>query len=217
MENIKRMLKRRATRLLLKLVDANLIDFEFIEAQLDQVKAGRCYKGASVADSARFYESARVVNLQQNPASVRVGKNTHIRGELTVFAYGGKIEIGEGCYIGEGTRVWSGDSIVMGDCVGVAHNVNIIDFAHETHYITRAEGVKRIFATGHPTEKGDIPTAPIVIEDYAAIYANSSILRGVRIGKGSIVSTGSVVMSDAPPFSILMGNPARVMGKLPSE
>ena len=67
---------------------------------------------------------------------------------------------------------------------------------------------------GHPKEKGNVVTAPIIIEDYAWISYNVSILKGVKIGKGSIVAAGSVVTKDTPPFSIVAGNPAKVIKQL---
>lgn len=217
MSKIGKAISRAAARLFQKWIDPEDLDYEEIERRLDALRTRRCYDGAVVAEDARFYESAKVHNLQGDSSKISIGKNSHVRGELVVFPYGGKIQMGEGCYVGEGSRIWSGESVTLGDFVGIAHNINIMDFAHETHFRTRAEGVLRIFASGHPKEKGDIPTAPIVIEDYAAIYPNASILRGVRIGKGAIVSTGSMVMNDVAPFTIVMGNPARAMGKLPSE
>jgi acetyltransferase-like isoleucine patch superfamily enzyme len=53
---------------------------------------------------------------------------------------------------------------------------------------------------------------PITIEDNCLIGGNSHILPNVRIGKNSIVAAGSVVISDVPPDSIVMGVPARVIG-----
>lgn len=50
-----------------------------------------------------------------------------------------------------------------------------------------------------------------VIEDYARIGANSTILPGVRIGKNSLVGAGSVVTKDVPPDSVVAGSPARVI------
>lgn len=52
---------------------------------------------------------------------------------------------------------------------------------------------------------------PIVIEDNVWVGCNSIILKGVTIGEGSIVSAGSVVMDDVPPYSIVRGNPAVVV------
>ncbi|MBD3384815.1 acyltransferase [candidate division KSB1 bacterium] len=64
--------------------------------------------------------------------------------------------------------------------------------------------------------RDEIPDAqllgPIIIEDDCVIGANAVILPNVRIGKRSIVATGSVVISDIPPESIAIGVPARVIG-----
>jgi len=53
---------------------------------------------------------------------------------------------------------------------------------------------------------------PVVIEDDVFIGARSIILKGVRIGKGSMVGAGSVVSRDVPEYAIVAGNPARVVG-----
>jgi acetyltransferase-like isoleucine patch superfamily enzyme len=174
----------------------------------------QCSSMVTSGGGSRFYKQASVWNLQQDKTKIRIGSNTHIRGELIVFPYGGDIQIGDVCYIGEGTRLWSGEKIVIGNHVGIAHNVNIVDCAHETDYLERADGIERILTEGHPEEKGNIPTAPIIIEDYVAIYPNSCISRGVRIGEGAVISAGSVVLSDVPPFTLMLGNPARPMKNL---
>jgi acetyltransferase-like isoleucine patch superfamily enzyme len=56
--------------------------------------------------------------------------------------------------------------------------------------------------------------APVVIEDDAWITIGAIILPGVTVGKGSIVAAGSVVTSDVPPYTLVGGNPARVIKKL---
>ncbi len=53
---------------------------------------------------------------------------------------------------------------------------------------------------------------PIIIEDNCLIGANAHILPNVTIGKNSIIGTGSVVISDVEPDSIVMGIPARKLG-----
>ncbi len=62
-----------------------------------------------------FYENAVVYNFQMDNSKIFIGRNTHIRGELLVFKYGGKISIGDDCYVGEGTRIWSGESLIIGE------------------------------------------------------------------------------------------------------
>lgn len=54
-------------------------------------------------------------------------------------------------------------------------------------------------------------TAPIVVEEDCWIGANSVIVAGVTIGKHSIVAGGSVVTKNVPPYTIVGGNPAKVL------
>lgn len=55
---------------------------------------------------------------------------------------------------------------------------------------------------------------PVVIEDNCIIGVNAQLFLGIRIGRNSIVGAGSVVISDVPPNSIVMGVPARVIGSI---
>ena len=54
---------------------------------------------------------------------------------------------------------------------------------------------------------------PVVIEDDVLIGANAVILEGVRVGRGSVVAAGAVVISDVPENSVVAGVPARVIKK----
>jgi acetyltransferase-like isoleucine patch superfamily enzyme len=54
-------------------------------------------------------------------------------------------------------------------------------------------------------------TYSIVIEDDVWMAAHTVILTGAFIGKGSVVSAGAVVSSEIPPYSIVVGNPARAI------
>lgn len=56
--------------------------------------------------------------------------------------------------------------------------------------------------------------AAVVLEDGVFIGARSIILKGVKIGRGSVVGAGSVVSSDVPPGVIVAGNPANILKKL---
>ena len=52
---------------------------------------------------------------------------------------------------------------------------------------------------------------PVIIEDDVLIGANSVILEGVRVGKGSVVAAGSVVTKDIPPGVVVAGSPAKII------
>lgn len=52
---------------------------------------------------------------------------------------------------------------------------------------------------------------PVVVEDDVVVGANAVILEGIRIGKGSVVAAGAVVIEDVPPNVVVAGTPARVI------
>lgn len=56
--------------------------------------------------------------------------------------------------------------------------------------------------------------APIVVHKHAWVAINVTIMPGVEIGEGAIVSAGSVVSKDVPPFTVVKGDPAKVVADL---
>ena len=163
--------------------------------------------------SSFFSRSARVVNLQGNRSKILIGSNTHIMAELLIFRDGGKISIGDYCFLGEGTRIWSGADIRIGNHVFISHNVNVMDTnSHELDASKRSESYKQKLSKGYADDNGSIVSMPVVIKDHAWIAFNSIVLKGVTIGKGAIVAAGSVVTKDVPDFTIVAGNPAKKIG-----
>ncbi len=144
-----------------------------------------------------------------------IGDNTQILGQIVVLAHGGSIQLGAWCFVGENSRIWSGQSIRIGDRVLISHGVNIHDtISHSLSADSRHKHLIQIVSKGHPKQFSDLPSqAPIIIEDDVWLGFNSVVLRGVTIGKGSIVGAASVVTKNVEPFSIVVGNPARVVGR----
>ncbi len=164
-----------------------------------------------------FYPDAQVHNMPGNASLINIGKDSHIRGILVIFKYGGKIEIGENVYLGEGSRIWSGESVKVGNNVLISHHVTIVDTnSHELDYRVRAERSRDLLKNGPWKTKGEILSAPIVIEDDVWISFNVSILKGVTIGRGSIIGAGAVVTKSVPPFSMVKG-PAAHAVPLPDQ
>ncbi len=111
----------------------------------------------------------------------------------------------------------------IGNLSGIGHGCTI-SVAREVsigNHCRISSGVVISDASGHPLDpvarrRGD-PTPsesvrPVVIEDDVWIGRNALLLAGVRIGEGSVISAGAVVMSDVAPFSLMAGNPARRIG-----
>jgi acetyltransferase-like isoleucine patch superfamily enzyme len=166
----------------------------------------------TLARSARILDSDR-----RGGTRIRIGSRSRIEGELFVFAHGGKITIGDWCFVGPGTRIWSGASITIGDRVMISHNVNIFDnLTHPLDPLKRHLHFRHIMDHGHPRDI-QLDDRPVVIEDDAWIAASATILRGVRIERGAIVGAGSVVTQDIPPMTVAAGNPARIVRSLESD
>jgi len=162
-----------------------------------------------------IHKEAKINNMLGDKNKIMIGENTHVLSQLLLFAHGGEIIIGNECFLGEGSRIWSGKKISIGDRVLISHNVNIFD--NQTHSLSakqRNMHFKSIFSTGHPVDI-DLGDLEVVIEDDVWIACSSIILRGVRIGNGAVVAAGSVVTKDVAPWTIVAGNPAREIRKIP--
>lgn len=163
----------------------------------------------------KFFPSSKVINIKGGQTNIKIGKNTSIRGELLTFRHGGEIVIGDYCYVGEMTRIWSASKISIGNRVLIAHNVNIHDNnAHPIDAQQRHEQYKKIISSGHPKEDSTLNEKSIIIEDDVWIGFNSTILKGVTIGKGSIIAACTLITKDVPPFVIIAGNPAQIIKTL---
>ena len=157
-----------------------------------------------------LYDTSRVFNFSEDNTKITVGYKCHIRGDLLVFPYGGKIEIGNFVFIGEQSRIWSGERIKIGSNVLISHNVNIIDTSsHEMNSTERACGFYDLIEFGQPKVQGSIKTNEIIIEDNVWINMNVTILSGVTIGKGAIIGANALVNKNVEPFTFVAGNPAR--------
>lgn len=120
----------------------------------------------------------------------------------------GRLEIGDRTYVGNRTFIQSAQAVTIGaDCL-ISHHVYIVD--SNNHPISpqmRLEITRGLRKVDHY----DSEMAPIVIEDAVWIGHHAMVMKGVTIGKGSVIGAGSVVTSSVPPYSVAVGNPARVV------
>lgn len=121
---------------------------------------------------------------------------------ITTWKEGARIEIGANFAMTGGT-VCAADSIIIGNNVTVGANTTIAD----TDFHPLDSKQRRSQSSGGRT-------AAIIIDDDVFIGMNCLILKGVRIGRGSVIGAGSVVTNDVPPLVVASGNPARVLREL---
>lgn len=171
-----------------------------------------CKYNCLFSETTVFHSEAEIQS-DNGVNSIKIGNNTHIRGHLATYTYGGKINIGDWCYIGVNSNIWSSLSIRIGNNVLISHNVNIFDdTTHPINYLQRRNHIKHIFSGERYVNKNnDFDAKEIVIDDDVWVCCNSIILRGIHIGKGAIVAAGSVVTKDVPAFAMVAGNPAKVI------
>lgn len=127
------------------------------------------------------------------PKGVVVGAHTYGYQFNTFmrFSESGDIVVGKYCSIGPGVKILTG---------GEHRTDRVSTFPFRTR-ITMADGVNH-----DATSKG-----PTTIGNDVWIGTDALILSGVRIGDGAVVGARSVVASDVPPYSIVAGNPARII------
>ena len=113
-----------------------------------------------------------------------------------------------------------GEDIEIGDRSGIGIDAFIRAEVIIGNDVMMGPGVI-IYGRYHNYERTDIPMneqgmgsyCPIIIEDDVWIGARAIILKGIHVGRGVIIGAGAVVTKDVPPFSIVAGNPARVIRK----
>lgn len=161
-----------------------------------------------------LYPEAKILNNAGANDLISIANNSHIRGELFTFGHGGKINIGSYCYVGEWTRIWSAKEIIIKNRVMISHNVNIFDsLTHPISSTERHDHFKRIIATGHPKDI-NLKEQEVYINSDVWIGCMSTILKGVTVGEGAIVGAGSVVTKNVPPWTIVAGNPAKIIREI---
>lgn len=107
--------------------------------------------------------------------------------------------------IGDRTRIGLGNVVIgpvkIGNDVMFAQNVVLSGLNHSYEDVSIPPSLQKV------------STDPIVVEDEVWIGANAVITAGVTIGKHSVVAAGSVVVKDVPPYSVVAGNPGKILKK----
>jgi len=128
-------------------------------------------------------------------ARIKIGKGSTIHTK-TRFYNPRNIIIGEDTIVGEGAVLDGRARLIIGSNVDIASEVMIYNSQHDIE-----------------NENFTAVDKPVVIEDYVFIGPRAIILPGVTIGKGAIVAAGAVVTKDVPPYAIVGGVPAKIIGE----
>lgn len=139
----------------------------------------------------------------RSPHRLKMGKNVTIESNVLLHCGGmewsdnkGGITIDDHCYIGPNCVLFGAGEIIIGKNVDLGPGVVIAAQQVDQHGVALVPGLPKF--------------APIFIEDDVKIASNATVLQGLTIGKGSIISAGTVVTKDVAPYTLLVsGNPRK--------
>ena len=145
---------------------------------------------------------------------VSIGDRCLIAGLLVTEAPGSRINVGDNVLIGGGTTVAAAKSVEIESDVLISYGCVITDSDnHNIGYSLRKNDLWDWLEGRYDWNK--VKTRPVKICKGAWIGAHAIITKGVTIGEGAVCGAGSVVTKSVAPYTIVAGNPARVVREIP--
>ena len=144
--------------------------------------------------------------------NVSIGDNTKIWHFSHVQS---KSKIGKNCSIGQNVNI--GNNVIIGNGVKIQNNVSVYEGV-ELHDFVFC-GPSMVF-TNIKFPRSEFPQndsnlyLKTIVKKSASIGANATIVCGITIGEYALIGSGAVVTKDVPPYSLVVGNPARVICKV---
>ncbi len=157
--------------------------------------------------------------FQQIAPNVKLGKGVRIFGFTNLYGceigddakVGAFVEVQKGAKIGSRCKISSHSFICEGvtleEEVFIGHNVTFINDL----YPRSTDGEGRL------QTESDWKCVPTLVKKGASIGSSATLLCGITVGEYAIVGAGSVVTKDVPAYSIVVGNPAKVLKMLPRK
>ncbi len=146
---------------------------------------------ANVSSDAKIGSGTKVWINTQIRENTSIGKNCIISKDVYIDA---GVTIGSGCKIQNSVSVYQG--VTIENDVFVGPNVSFTN-----------DKVPRAF-------NSDWKITKTFVKKGVSLGANATIICGITLGEYSMVAAGSVVTKDVPPYSLVVGNPARVVAKI---
>ena len=147
--------------------------------------------------------------------------------------------IDEGVSVGSGSKIWHfshvqtgaviGKNCILGQNVNIANNVKIGNNVKIQNNVSIYEGVEledyvfcgpSMVFTNVKLPRSEFPQnrstnyLKTLVKKSASIGANATIVCGVTIGEYALIGSGAVVTKDVPPFTLVVGNPAKIICKV---
>jgi len=141
----------------------------------------------------KLLDEAQTANLR--PKFKSCGRNLKLFYPANIYG-AENIVLGDDVSIGAFTNIWGQGGVQIGNRVMIASNNAITTYTHD--HSARCM-------------KNTLVEKKVVIEDDVWICAHVTILPGITLGEGCVVGAGAVVTKSVEPFSIVVGNPARLL------
>jgi len=155
--------------------------------------------------------------VQDPDERLTIGSHTYLQGRYSIGT-NGRLTIGDHCSFRSGTHINVKDRVTIGNHVFAAPGIFVTD--NDNHPLSprlRKEMTETDPGTPAWSAGEHVVSGEVVIEDGVWIGRNAIVLKGVRIGRWSIIGAGAIVVGDVPEFSVAVGNPARVVRHLEND
>ena len=124
-------------------------------------------------------------------------------------------EIGKNCTIGQNVNI--GNNVKIGNSVKIQNNVSIYEGVELEDYVFCGPSMVftniRVPRSEFP-QKGSEYYEKTLVKKSASIGANATIVCGITIGRYALIGCGTVVTQDVPDYTLVIGNPCKVIGKV---
>ncbi len=157
-----------------------------------------------VGDNLAFASSSELA--AHKSAVIEIGDRVSVGPRSIISTTNGVVKIGNGTSFFSDCII-SGTVSIGNGCL-FANNVTVLSGTHQI----RGGGTIRENDAAYECSSNYQASDPIIIEDDCWLGANSVILPGVRLGKGTVVGANTVVTKNSEDYAILGGVPARVIG-----
>ena len=171
----------------------------------------------AVIDETAYVETSFSFYLDRSepPAGVRIGRgaSTYLG---TMFDVGprGRVSLGAHALV-HGARIICDAEVEIGDYALISWNVVLMDtYRVPTETPARRRELERVPTRARRFIDAGVPAQPVRVGPNVWIGFDSCVLPGVRIGEGAVVGARSVVTEDVPPYTVVAGNPARLVRRL---
>ena len=154
----------------------------------------RSYLSSKIAYNIGRLHGLRLRIFLYRKVGMKIGRNCVVRRGV-YLASPNELEVGDGSFIGRANLYCTG-GVKIGKNVNVSDGAVIITAKHDVN----SPAFEALYE-------------PITVADWAWIATNAIVLAGVTVGEGAVVAAGAVVTKDVPSYSVVGGNPAKVIGE----